>query len=316
MPEAHWLMLDPLSYIEGNRWDRFLGAVVKNPLNPTENRAPDDPAEFGTSRLAETTFDRFAYQNASLQANANEFSLQGLGRFRRTTKTQHGLDLSGRTIQIKRLEQHDQLWEVLMRNEQFRVTIATWIDERRQCFRRKNIVCWIVGVLICEDPHVRLTTHKNGGTEVGGGVPLGTLLETGALTQGVVVPTGGVGNLDIGWNRGHALEKDLRGQASGSRIFAIELKWVKSKDRLPGDQPRIDRRLATDNIDPTDLINEDVPNEVWDLLQTEDEAADQVVDEKWPSIRRQLGRNHGDSDDESVGTEEESEEEDLENQVE
>jgi hypothetical protein len=68
------------------------------------------------------------------------------------------LDLRGKILYMKRLQQQGTYWRSIMKTQDFREKTAEWINEARtqdKWWRRgQRPVCMIVGVLLCEDVDV------------------------------------------------------------------------------------------------------------------------------------------------------------------
>lgn len=196
-----------------------------------------------------------------------------------------------KALHTKRLADPDDFWQAMTdQNEDLKSTITEWMKMREvRSLKRKYQVCWVVGVILCEDTELSSLENTTGDREIRGEVPVGTVAELAAASQGVPLSTGGLGNLGAGTNRSSE-KSSLISNAfiKGQRIFGLELKIISRSKRefKPGDRgPKMSGQyqLGADRdeseTDSESLCVRDVEEDEWNALLDEDRGEEEEVDE-------------------------------------
>ncbi|XP_044724630.1 uncharacterized protein HRG_02526 [Hirsutella rhossiliensis] len=179
---------------------KLLGAIVKEYLNPTSFREPDNPLQYNHEPFAEGAFTDFAVSTATTAGRFGVASLKSLADFSFFGRTSDEVHLKGKRIRWKRLQRLDRFWEALSRDAAVRARVPRWIK-----FGTTWSVCLVVGIMICEDVDVSVENNRARGTKGNAGTPRITIGEEGKASL------------------------IFSGKSEGSKIFALELKRVTTR---------------------------------------------------------------------------------------
>jgi hypothetical protein len=268
----------PIGWLPEDQWTEILGTAVKDPWSPTNGFVPDNALFYNKIKLLENEFEDFILSKEYLVGGTSELRVKGLGNLYRSKKDGQQLDLNGKVIYIKRLRRHDDFWkEITTNNEEFRERVTEWLAEKSWRGRPKYPVCLVVGLLMCQDVVVTASDEEARQRELRGEVPVGTIVEAAAASQGIPLQTGGAGNVAATVSGNVVRRTYFEATGSGKKVFALELKLISSKKGkliLSNEAPKSDRTLGNDDdeADPDDLITTDLEPEDWErLLQAEEQ---------------------------------------------
>jgi hypothetical protein len=126
------------------------------------------------------------------------------------------VDLSGKLIRYKRLQQYQKFWSKLKSDPDVSMTVPHWIS------RYRAPVCLVVGIMICED--VELSFEGKQSREVEGKVelPIGKI----TLAAGVPNPLGNTVDPQATIGSDIQTVTIFKGKVEDSQIFALELKKI------------------------------------------------------------------------------------------
>ncbi|MCJ1333888.1 hypothetical protein MMC10_010594 [Thelotrema lepadinum] len=274
-----FLILKPtIGWLPESEWREILGAAVKNPWSPTNDYKPKNPWAYNRNPLVEDSYNDFILRKDVLSSPSFEAEVKGLGKLRWVKSVGHQIDLSGKKVYIKRIKQHGELWrELTTRSEDFQDEVPEWVNEKRW-LRTKYQVCLVVGLLMCQDVVVAASDEERKDREAKGEMPLGTIAECAAASQGVLLSSGGVGNVSAKASSATINRTYFEAKGHGKRVFALEVKIISSKKgklTLTDDAPDSNRQLGLDDdIDLSDLILRDPQPEEWDELLQDEESSE------------------------------------------
>ena len=271
--DPEFLVLKPgVGWLPESELQDVLGAVVKNPLSPLADSYPKVPEKYMGRKPMEDEYDGFILGKEQLSSSNFEVEVRGLGKLRWAKSSGQNIDLSGKKILIRRMRRHDEYWRKMTAEDRdFQAYVPSWL-RKRHLMKRRNIVCLVVGVLMCQDVLVSASEDQSRELIAGGEVPLGTIVEDTAAAHGAFMPTGGAGDVSTGASS--TLVKHVYFQARGerSRIFALELKAVSPKLELAGDMPKLERRLGAG--DEEKLVLDEITAADWDDIVDYDERVE------------------------------------------
>ncbi|KAJ4370042.1 hypothetical protein N0V83_005806 [Neocucurbitaria cava] len=265
--DPEFVILKHSAWLDAAKYEsKILGAVVRQPLKPTNDYLPENPLQYNDFDLVEPSepLTDFVLENSNIKAAHASAKLSSIGSFSFKGETTESIKLAGKLIRYKRLQQHSQFWSKLKEDKAVGAKIPTWVADAKTW-----PPCLVVGIMIAED--VDLDFGGASQREKTGGVEL-PLAKIAMAATGAPVPTD-VGDLqlDAGKTRGHA--SVFKAKAAKSNIFALELQIVavtkslfKSKRQLvlSDDGPEVDTgRLA--GIGDDDSEDEALPS-VDDLV--------------------------------------------------
>lgn len=269
----------PAGWLPESEWENILGAAVKNHFSPTSDSVPEKPLFYNNAGLVETQFEDFILRNDDVSSSSHELTVKGLGKLRWGKKADSKLDLKGKVIYTKRLKRIGEFWKEILKDEEFQETVAEWVGEKKRFGRAKYQVCLVVGLLMCQDIVVATSAEDARDRQARNEVPLGTIAEVFAASQGVPVSTGGMGNIAVDNSRSNVNRTYFEAAGKGKKVFALELRIISMKEgklKMTDKTPKApaDRQLGEgdqgDGVDPDDLIVRDLDTDDWnELLEDE-----------------------------------------------
>lgn len=279
-----FLLLKPAGgWLEEKWWTKILGSVVLNPYAPANDYTPKNPLVHNKNDLSEPKFEGMILQKENIEIKDGKAEVTGLGGFRGQKSFGTSLDLRGKMVYVKRLTGHREFWkEMTTADPAVAKEVAGWVNEKRGWLGlggAKYEVCWVVGLLMCQDVAVAASDKQAKEWEGQGEFQLGTIIQTVAAAHGAVVPTGGACNVTAAAASKTANHHYFAIEGQGKYVFALELKIVSLKkgkpvptDKQPKSEPS--RQLGSDDedvVEPEDLVMKDRPikeNE-WEMLLQE-----------------------------------------------
>ncbi|KAK0634757.1 hypothetical protein B0T17DRAFT_502374 [Bombardia bombarda] len=164
--DSTWVVLDPKSWLDDpDKWEKkLLGAVVRDFYTPT-NRKPNDLSEYHENDVTITTHDinDFILSSDASGGTSIEGKLTALLRARVVNTSAAMVDLSAKTVKLRRIDQDEDYWEKLREDPSVQKYLPIWIRRaRRGGFPS---VCLVVGIAICENVEsewdkTRVAEHK------------------------------------------------------------------------------------------------------------------------------------------------------------
>ncbi|KAI8163765.1 hypothetical protein K4K49_003862 [Colletotrichum sp. SAR 10_70] len=191
--DPEFIILDHKAWLRQDEWqDKILGSIVKNPLSPTDNYVPVNTAKAKDSiknGLQENTANDFVWTENFAHARSTDVQAGKLGKFKVNGTAQDMTQIRGKAVHVKRLTQIDQFWADLLTDKTVRSTVPGWLSS----WFHPYPVCWIVGIMICEDAEyeVKPETSKEAGVTVSLPVDTAISAATGlpAGVSGLADPT-------------------------------------------------------------------------------------------------------------------------------
>ncbi|KZZ92017.1 hypothetical protein BBO_09559 [Beauveria brongniartii RCEF 3172] len=270
-----YLILKPgVGWISGEYWKNLLGAAVKYPFMPLRDYVPDDPP-YMQYAPDERLFDDMVLRQNIQQTKSGHFSVTGLGELRTAESANNQLNLQGKLIYIKSLQQHDAHWENIIKIKTFRQKVTKWLRERTMFGfgAPKHQVCLVVGILLCQDVSVAISKEEETKFEAGGQLPLGTVAEAVTASRGAPIQLKGAGNVVGGASTTTAGKKYFGIKGKEIQIFGLELRIISLRDgalSLSDDTPKARLKLMARSVlsgfQPSDLELRKLGREDWDVL--------------------------------------------------
>jgi len=266
-----------VGWLPEDDWETILGAVVKNPWSPTDNSTPDNPLRYKDPRtkLIETKFEDFVLRKDAVRSNSFELEVKHLGKLRWAKSDGNNLDMQGKIIYVKRLRQQEQFWERLSSKDQKAMEkVTAWLKEKTVLQSSRNVVCLVVGLLICADVIVAETDEEARALVAGGAAALGTVVDIIAASQGILVSTGGTGNTSAQATKKTVNKTYFEATGKEKYIFALELKIIKLKGGHPSltdNKPKAPsgRQLGVSDEKLEDLELRNIEPQDWEMLLQE-----------------------------------------------
>ncbi|KAM0710564.1 hypothetical protein Q7P35_002235 [Cladosporium inversicolor] len=268
--DPEFVVLKYQSWLDTAKFEnKILGSIVKEFLRPTNNYVPDLPLKHNSHDFQEGTVTDFVLNNTSLQGHENRAHLGSLAGVSFKGNTESSVQLGGKLIRYKRLQQHDQLWANLKADPEVKELVPRWTS------RYRAPVCLVVGIMMCEEVELSFDETQSREREANGQLPIGKI----TLAAGVLNPVGDAVDPQAGFNSNHQVVTMFKGRVNESRIFALELKkvttegWIHKELRLRSKGPDVDpTRLAAGESDDEDEDDENprIEDLVLDGLSAEE----------------------------------------------
>ncbi|CAI6331914.1 unnamed protein product [Periconia digitata] len=237
--DPEFVILKYQSWLDTAKFEnKILGSVVKEFLRPTNNYVSNSPLEHNSHDFQEGTVTDFVLDNIGSQGQEASAKLKSVAGISFKGNTESSLQLSGKLIRYKRLQQHDQFWSKLKLDPDVKAVVPQWTS------RFRAPVCLVVGIMMCEDVELSFTETQSREREANGQMPIGRI----ALAASVPSAVSNTGDLMAGFASNRQVATMFEGKINESRIFALELKKVTTEGWI-----RKDLRLRTQgpDVDPT-----------------------------------------------------------------
>ncbi|KAF1954307.1 hypothetical protein CC80DRAFT_493812 [Byssothecium circinans] len=261
--DPEFVILKYQSWLDTAKFEnKILGSIVKEFLRPTNNYVPDSPLKHNSHDFQEGTVTDFVLDNTGSKSHEASASLKSVAGISFKGSTESSLQLSGKLIRYKRLQQHDQFWAKLKVNPDVKAIVPRWTS------RYRAPVCLVVGIMICEDVELSFDETQSREREANGQLPIGKI----TLAAGVPNPVGDAVDPLVGFSSNRQVVTIFKGKINESRIFALELKkvttegWIQKDLRLRSQGPDVDpTRVAAGESDEEDEDDEQLEIEEFVL---------------------------------------------------
>ncbi|RYO36375.1 hypothetical protein AA0111_g2729 [Alternaria arborescens] len=252
--DPEFVILKYQSWLDTAKFEnKIFGSIVKEYLRPTNNYVPDSPLQYNSHDFQEGTVTDFVLANTGAKSHEGNATLESVAGLSFKGSTESSVELNGKLIRYKRLQQHDQFWSKLKADRDVKAIVPRWTS------RYRAPVCLVVGIMICEEVELLFDEKQAQEREVKGQLPIGKI----TLAAGVPNPTGSTGDPQIGFNTNRQVVNMFKGEINESRIFALELKkittvgWIQKDLKLRSQGPDVDStRLAAGESDEEDEDDE------------------------------------------------------------
>lgn len=173
--DSAWAILEQKYWPEASEIGKYLGAVVKNYVDPSNCR-PDDPTRYikeydpAEQRVKPRELFDFVLKLTAESTVNLEGKLTNLfgGTVANTTKSK--VDLSSKRITLHCLDQDEIYWNEVKKDESVQDTVPVWIKKARKADGPE--VCLIIGVAICEGMEFEWEETRIGEREAKGNLPI------------------------------------------------------------------------------------------------------------------------------------------------
>jgi hypothetical protein len=202
--------------------------------------------QYNLHDFQEGTVTDFVLANTGAKSHEGNATLQSVAGISFKGSSESSVELSGKLIRYKRLQQHDQFWSKLKADQDVKTLVPRWTS------RYRAPVCLVVGIMICEEVELCFDEAQAREREAKGQLSMGKI----TLATGVLNPAGSAADPQIGFTTNRQAVTMFKGKMSESRIFALELKkittsgWIQKDLKLSSQGPDVDpTRLAAGNSD-------------------------------------------------------------------
>ena len=223
-----FLILKSTAWLPADEWETLLGAVVKNFWSPTDASTPSNPLKYNERRkFVEKGFNNFVLTINEGSGPAAEIRLKSIAGIKWAGHADDDFNLSGKHIYYTKLRQHQDFWNKLKEDDEFKTKVPTWLGSRWK-LKSKVPVFVITGIFFCQDVVIATTEEEERELEADVGAPLGTILAGAAAGQGILLPTDGTGDFKATVSSNRHSKRYFKTEDKDASIFALELKIVKS----------------------------------------------------------------------------------------
>ncbi|PVI01661.1 hypothetical protein DM02DRAFT_654268 [Periconia macrospinosa] len=244
--DPEFVILKYQSCLDASKFEeKILGSVVKGFLRPTDNYVPDAPLQYNKHELVEGSITDFVLDNDGTKTDEATLKLKSLGGVSFKGSTQSAIQLSGKFVRYKRLQQHDHFWPKLKEDKDVQMFVPRWTS------RFRAPVCLVVGIMICEDVELSFEGEASIEREAGSDIQANVASNRQTVTI-------------------------FKGKVGESRIFALELKkistqgWITKDLVLKNEGPSVEAtRLAADGESENEEDDDDERPKTEDLVLTE-----------------------------------------------
>lgn len=224
--DPEFFILTPMAWLDASKLeDRILGAVVDRYPAPSQLYAPSDksPKDLGYIKddPSEINFDNFVLSSEEATTAQAAATLKSLAKFNWSGETDSAVNLSGKLITCRTLQQVDKYWKELTAHEEMKERVPGWVR-----FMKDPPVCLVIGIMICHDVEVDWTGARSRNMQASGEVPLHVIT---AAATGVPSPAGSTGNPQVQALQAKQNYNVFRAGSGGSKIFALSLRVISKK---------------------------------------------------------------------------------------
>lgn len=264
--------------------DKMLGAIIKEPLSPSTNFVPESPGVYMDREPQKGTVTDFVLQNDGDAAQGLAASTHSIGGYAVAGSRHDAVQLGGKLIRIRRIQQLDRFWARLKDDAQVRDTVPRWVS-----FFSPWPVCLVVGVMICEDVEVSFGGEQSRAHEGRVELPIGrvALAMSGVPVPPAIGEPGAVAAAQAKASCSQESATLFKARSGQSKIFALELRRVTTElfrrkllllkndgpdfddVRLASDEPLDENQDLEGPVLPENLILDKMDPEVYDdMIQT------------------------------------------------
>ncbi|KAJ0385714.1 hypothetical protein COL922a_005781 [Colletotrichum nupharicola] len=225
--DPEFIVLNHAAWIQPEFEDNILGSIVKNPLSPTSDYVPAEPAkamQYNQTSLQENIGNDFILTKSSANFYSIDMRVAKIGDAEVKGMAEDMMHLTGKTIHVKRLTQIDQFRADLRLDKTVASTVPRWFSGRHRPFP----VCMVVGIMICEDAEHKVASTSESDVRIAVEVPVGT---TAAVAGGMAPVVAGMIQVDpkITVEKGRKASSNFQATFRKRNIFAVELRRVTTK---------------------------------------------------------------------------------------
>jgi hypothetical protein len=280
-----WVLLDPKAWLDddptsdgaSSDWEKkLLGAVVRDFYDP-RTRQPNDPSRYChhhsiiTRELSDFVLSVTAGDERGVEATLTRC----LGaRVQRAARV--GVDLAGKAVTFRRLDQDEDYWETVRRDVAVQRVLPGWLKKAGKTkvggAGRWPLVCLVTGIGVCQGVEFEWETTRIAERRAHGEIPLDAVVSVAAGSP-LPVPVG----LDVKVTLAKKKTDVVVFKAKGARrsVFALELKviqkqgWV-AREIVLGGGPKIesghqlgdsDEDDGEEDIDVEELVLHTLPTD-------------------------------------------------------
>jgi len=204
-------------------WEKkLLGAVVRDFYTPT-NRKPDDPTRYyqNEDSIITREFNDFVLHNEAISDTSIEAKLMTLLGAKVANASLTKVDLSAKTVTLRRLDQDEDYWETVRDDLSLKKVLPTWIKKAGK--RGFPNVCLVVGIAICETVEIEWDKTQIAKRKANGQFPLGAVV-TIAAGSPLPLPAGTSIKAAVAKEKTEAYV--FKSKQARRSVFALELKVV------------------------------------------------------------------------------------------
>lgn len=251
----------------GSEADHMLGRFVKSYGNPFKAYVPKDALIFNTEPVRTsslTDFESIVQSTDHKSLLARLFAIFG---FSAKSDNDTKIDLSGKQLRAKRLQQYEDMFERMVEDDEVSERLKKWlIPGGRPAFMIVSVLLWKDATLATES---HSSTHISADAEIH--------LKDLSAAAGIPHPIN-PGKVAITSSNEHSADTSMKGDSKGWHVFAVEYRCVRRKllsgfgDFKLEDQPRYTDGRTFGEPDDEHLTSQE--EDVSVAFQVDDEDTD------------------------------------------
>lgn len=263
--DPKFIVLKYSAWLDASKFETaMLGAVVRNPLSPTTDYVPDHPLRYNKKDLIEGSLPNFLISGSNTSSTKASAALSSVVGFSWEGNKDDTVHLAGKLLRYKRLQQHENFWELLRADPMIRARVPGWIS-----FFNTWPPCLVVGIMTAEDVELDYSgaTERQMSGELQ--LPLAAVSLAAVGTPALCTLDGANPSATAALDR--QVATIFKARSSKNSIFALELRAVTTKGlrgrelALKEGGPKVDEGRLADNEESSEDEQDD-----YHPLTTED----------------------------------------------
>lgn len=246
----------------------MLGRIVRNYHSLNDNFAPQNPSLYNMYEVVPVDYGRFSLGASQKKKSWASVLAENIGNIRWVGEGDTRINLEGKRIWSRRLQQHDLFFEAVKEDDEVVARVPDWIGPLN------SHICMIVGVYLCEHVAMSESNRQASTASADGQLPVGT---ASSAAMGLPTPTT-IGNVGLQAGTEAEEQSHFKATGNGQYVFGLELKLVKRKKwrnpkelKLTENAPKV---IPGRKLGPEDSEGEHVHGENFE----EDEIDAKLVD--------------------------------------
>ncbi|SCO76813.1 uncharacterized protein FRV6_01025 [Fusarium oxysporum] len=215
--DPYYYILKGPDYPLGTEANPMLGRIVRYYGNPFAAFAPDDTSAFTNGNIRQSKLDNFEAAVQSTQSSSLKLRLSKIFNTSAASNATTKLDLSGKILQVRRLQQCEDIFAEMLQNDtSLKPRLKTWLSAGgRPAFM-------IVGLILWRDAYVDSATHQDSTANVQAEVEINAALHA----SGILSPID-PGSIAVNGDKENSQDRKLKGESKGWHVFALEYRCVR-----------------------------------------------------------------------------------------
>jgi hypothetical protein len=210
------VILKHSAWLDASKYEsQILGSIIRQPLRTTNDFVPSDPLQYNAFDLVEPTerLTDFVLENTGTDTSHATAKLSSIAHLNFEGETTESVELAGKSITYKRLQQHSQFWDKLKANKAVIDTVPIWVKDAKG-----RPPCLVVGIMVAEDVELDFSGASKRETDGGVEAPIAKIATT--VTAAPLPPN--LGNVSAGAVTAHTSASVFKAKTAKSNIFALD----------------------------------------------------------------------------------------------